>query len=336
MAIIDPDGLFSGERLAACSDIAQLYWPRFFLAANSCARIELSYKSLVSRVFGNFQKVPTSSEIWAIFREYEANYLAVLYETEGGAWWCQFATSEKYLPKYKKTRDNLSPAPPADAMDEYRFGYLKWKKSKSFQNQSFQKLPESFSSEGVGIGVGVGEGTGVKQKPSAKGKPSQVKDERNSSFMQDFRKAFEHINHIPAPWDEQEAGILSRWLKKNATITREQWQNILRHRRASPINQTAPLSRWMPLALSWLEGMADEWGNRLDEQGNRITGGKGNGATKPSPNKQDRNIEAGRIASAYYEAQAIGSANGDGGESGRGVESSLFGDSDGNVIDGTF
>jgi len=65
-------------------------------------------------------------------------------------------------------------------------------------------------------------------------------------------------------------------------------------------------------------------------------GGKGNGATKPSPNKQDRNIEAGRIASAYYEAQAIGSANGDGGESGRGVESSLFGDSDGNVIDGTF
>ena len=101
MAIIDPEGLFSGERLAACSDLAQLYWPRFFLAANSCGRIELSYKSIVSRVFGNFQSPPKSDDLWKIFREYDDNYLAILYQSESGTWWCQFITSEKYLPKYK-------------------------------------------------------------------------------------------------------------------------------------------------------------------------------------------------------------------------------------------
>ena len=158
MAIIDPEGLFSGERLAACSDLAQFCWPRFFLASNSCGRIELSYKSLVSHVFGNFHKVPESQEIWAIFREYEANYLAVLYEAESGSWWCQFITSEKYLPKYKKTRDEMSPPPSAALMDKHRTGYLEWKRSKSFKNQSFRKLPKSSGSEGVGIGVGVGIG----------------------------------------------------------------------------------------------------------------------------------------------------------------------------------
>jgi hypothetical protein len=172
MAIIDPEGLFCGERLAACSDLAQLYWPRFFLAANSCARIELSYKSLVSRVFANFQKIPTSLEIWAIFREYEANFLAILYETDGGTWWCQFITSEKFLPKYKKTRDNLTPGPSLHLIDAHQVGYLAWKKSKSFQNQPFQKLPESFQREGVGIGVGIGVGVGVGEgstlAPSAK------------------------------------------------------------------------------------------------------------------------------------------------------------------------
>lgn len=164
MAIIDPEGLFSGERLASCSDLAQLYWPRFFLASNSCARIELSYKSIISRVFGNFQSPPKSEDLWKIFREYDDNYLAILYQSESGTWWCQFITSEKYLPKYKKTRDSMSPAPPLELVDLHHTGYLEWKKSKSFQNQSFQKFSnddESFGREGIGVGVGVGIGEGI-------------------------------------------------------------------------------------------------------------------------------------------------------------------------------
>lgn len=269
MAIIDPEGLFSGERLAACSDLAQLYWPRFFLAANSCGRIELSYKSLVSRVFGNFSNVPESAKLWDIFREYDKNYLAILYQTDGGTWWCQFVTSEKFLPKYKKTRDELSPTPFPEQLDAHREGYIEWKKSKSFQNQSFQKVPPSFSSEGVGIGIGEGIGIGKKQKPSPK--PKAPVDPRFGLFKIDFETHYERLNGIAAPWDAKEASSLSRWLKANPTITQMQWREIMRNRRNSPINKTASLSLWIGKAFSWLNGIADEWGKPVNG-GNKSNG----------------------------------------------------------------
>jgi hypothetical protein len=110
--------------------------------------------------------------------------------------------------------------------------------------------------------------TREEQKPSAKDKPSP--DPRALDFRHDFEVAYRHINGIPAPWDGKEAANLKRWLAKNPTITREQWQAILKHRRASPINQKAELSRWISSALSWLDSTADEWGKP-------INGGKQNG-----------------------------------------------------------
>lgn len=159
MAIIDPDGLFGGDRLAACSDLAQLYWPRLFLAANGCARLEMSYSSIISKIFKNFKKTPKSSDLWAVFHEYEANFLAVLYEADG-IWWCQFITSEKNLPKYKRDRDKSTPAPPLELLEKHKFGYVAWKKANSFGTSDFGNFQEiSYGEEkrGVGIGVGVGE-----------------------------------------------------------------------------------------------------------------------------------------------------------------------------------
>jgi hypothetical protein len=254
MAIIDPEGLFSGERLAACSDLAQLYWPRFFLAANGLARIELSYKSLVSSVFGNFQKIPTSSEIWGIFREYEANFLAVLYESAEGSWWCQFSTSEKFLPKYKKTRDEMSPAPSSQQMEAHRAGYFLWKKSKSFQNESFQKLSGTFSSEGVGIGVGVG--IGEEQKPSrAKtaraAKPrkpvepgdakeptkTEIAKKRHADFKAAIKNYWDAKNPgIDMPWGAGEGAQLDMWLREAPHITLDQFIGFLRNRFHSKVN----------------------------------------------------------------------------------------------------
>jgi hypothetical protein len=158
--IIESEGLFSGERLAACSDLAQLYWPRFYIGSNGFARLELSYASIISKIFGNFSKVPKSEELWDIFREYEANFLAVLYEANG-VWWCQFSTSEKYLPRYKTRRDSESPAPPAQTMENFRKGYIAWKSSKSLSSQSFQKSSEDFARRGEGVGVGEGVGEGI-------------------------------------------------------------------------------------------------------------------------------------------------------------------------------
>jgi hypothetical protein len=159
MAIIDADGLFHGERLAACSDIAQLYWPRFFIASNGYARLELSFTSIISKIFGSFSKPPTAVDIWGIFEEYSKNCLVILYEYEG-VWWAQFDTSQKYLPRFKTVRDGKSPSPSPETMEKHRAAYLKWKSDNSMLNESFRKSLECFGWRGVGVGVGVGGGIG--------------------------------------------------------------------------------------------------------------------------------------------------------------------------------
>jgi hypothetical protein len=271
MAIIDPDGLFSGERLAACSDIAQLYWPRFFLASNGCARIELSYKSLVSRVFGNFHQIPTSEEIWQVFREYEKNYLAVLYETNSGVWWCQFVTSQKFLPKYKKTRDNMSPAPPPEMMEVFDHGYHLWKKANSFQNESFQKSPAVFSSQGIGIGVGigVGEGIGELQKPSGK-KPHRAKspDPRHSLFRESLEKYWAKKNPVgqSMPWGPADAKQLSLMLAANPAMDLEGFRDLLRNRAKSDVAHGDPVRRWIGNVTSFTVPL-DRYGKPMTTNG---------------------------------------------------------------------
>jgi hypothetical protein len=161
MAIIDPEGLFEGERLAACSDLAQLYWQRLFLAANSCGRMEMTYASIIGKVFKTFRNPPTEEALWSVFEELERCYLVILYEVDG-VWWCQFVTSEKYLPKYKKARDEASPTPSFEMISFHAEGYRNWKKQRNVKNQSFRKSLEMLrnSSEEFlrrGIGEVIGE-----------------------------------------------------------------------------------------------------------------------------------------------------------------------------------
>ena len=279
MAIIDPEGLFSGERLASCSDLAQLYWPRFFLASNSCARIELSYKSLISRVFGNFQSPPKSDDLWKIFREYDDNYLAILYQSESGTWWCQFITSEKYLPKYKKTRDSMSPAPPIELLDLHRDGYLEWKKSKSFQNQSFQKFPnddESFGREGIGIGVGVGvgEGVGVIQKnPPKVKKEKAAPDPRHTPFRELLGRYWKYVNpkNPEMPWDKPEAGQLGNLLRASPNLTADQFHTLLSNRAKSDVAHGERVHIWL--------ANITKFSVPLNEYGKPKNGNGGNHAT---------------------------------------------------------
>lgn len=171
MAIIDPEGLFHGERLGACSDVAQLYWPRFFLAANGFGRMELSYSSIISKIFGNFQKVPAASVIWGVFEEYARHCLVILYEHEG-VWWAQFHTSAKYLPRYMTARDMKSPVPSAEQLEQHQKEYVAWKAANSVRNESFRKNSEDFGKfrterRGVVVGVGGVVGVGAKQGPGA-------------------------------------------------------------------------------------------------------------------------------------------------------------------------
>lgn len=338
MAIIDPEGLFSGERLAACSDLAQLYWPRLFLAANSCGRIELSYKSLVSHVFGNFQVIPESSKIWEVFREYDANFLAVLYETEGGTWWCQFITSEKFLPKYKKTRDNLSPAPPLEALEAHRKGYLEWKKSKSFQNQSFQKISPSFSSEGVGIGVG--EGVVVKDlKPSREKKPreeptkSEIVKTRHAGFKEKIKHYWEYKNpDVEMPWGPGEGKQLAMWLAESPLTSVEQFTGFLRNRARSEVNHAERPSVWIRNVTSYAKGPLDNFKQPL----NGGTNGKQTGRTEKTLSAGAGAAQDILDAGTDYPVEDNREVDGDDVFSCSGCEQGLFSDHVGSTIEGEY
>lgn len=109
----------------------------------------------------------------------------------------------------------------------------------------------------------------AKAKSLPKDKPSV--DERFGLFKLDFEKNFRYQNRADAPWDAKEASRLSGWLKANPKITQDQWRNILRHRRVSPVSRGAPLSSWIGKALSWLSESADEWGKPINTNG---SGGK--------------------------------------------------------------
>lgn len=184
MPIIDPSGLFRGERLAACSDQAKLYWPYFYCASNGCARLELSYRSIISKIFTNFSKPPEPSEIWQMFREYEKAYLVILYEVSG-VWWAQFETSEKWLPKYKTAKDRQSPAPPLDLVDKHREGYIAWKKRNSFSYESFQKTSEDSQKFPLGVVVvdGVVEGDKALELSLSSAEPTQGQKKKPKALV---------------------------------------------------------------------------------------------------------------------------------------------------------
>lgn len=167
MAIIDSQGLFLGDRLAWCSDMAQLHWPRLYAAANNFARMELDYRKIVLLAYSNFKTPPTEEEFWGYIREYRDNFLLFVYEADG-VLWGQWQTNERYLGRYKTAEDRRSPAPPAEAQEAFRKAHLDRKKSSIKQNQQFADLlgdvpssAESSRTTLAGVGVGVGDGVGV-------------------------------------------------------------------------------------------------------------------------------------------------------------------------------
>ena len=103
--------MFDGQRLAACSDVAQLYWPRLFCAANGYARLELHYPTIAGRCFHGFRQVPTEDQVFAVVKEYADNFLVIPYHADGQLW-IQFATLDKFLRRRKTADDERSPAPP--------------------------------------------------------------------------------------------------------------------------------------------------------------------------------------------------------------------------------
>jgi hypothetical protein len=177
MPVIDPHGLLEGARLAACSDMAQLYWPRLFCAANGYGRLELHFATIKARCFGHMEKGPTEDEFLAIIEQYHSNCLALVYPG-GSNWWMQFATESKYLRRWKTAEDERSPAPSAQLQEEFAARYAAWKEAQARQNRTDTRISEKlsqnfgttsaelrkdFGSTSVALPLGVGIGGGLRK-----------------------------------------------------------------------------------------------------------------------------------------------------------------------------
>ena len=152
MAVIDPVGLFGGDRLRRCSNAAQLHWPRLFLASDGFGRLEMNYARIVGRAYPTFNPIPSETELQSFIQEYARNYLLFLFEVDGRLWG-QWDTRRELLPRYKTSQDRRSPIPPEPAFSEWKRSYRE--QSTAFP-KSFGKIPAGFL-HGVGIGEGVGE-----------------------------------------------------------------------------------------------------------------------------------------------------------------------------------
>ncbi len=139
MAIIDPDGLFGGDRLRQCSNEAQLHWPRLYLASDGFGRLEINYARIIGRAYATFNPVPSQTELKSWIQEYHDRYLLFLYDFAGQIWGA-WDTKPENLPRYKTASDKRSPVPPEPAFAEWRRSYRAL--GRSVGGIEFRGLPE--------------------------------------------------------------------------------------------------------------------------------------------------------------------------------------------------
>lgn len=165
MSVINPDGLFHGDRLRMCSDMAQLHFPRFFFAANGFGRMEINYARIIGTAYQSFAALPSEEEVQGYLIEYEENWLLFAYE-HNGQLWAEWDTPPGLLSDYKTAKDKKSPAPPAGELNSWKRLYRS--DSRSFGKYS-GKIREKFPSyrprKGNGVGIGSGLGVGGEVSP---------------------------------------------------------------------------------------------------------------------------------------------------------------------------
>jgi hypothetical protein len=128
------------------------------LASNSYGRIEIHHGRLCARVFHSFQHPPTEPELIGFFREFSENFLIFLYACAGQTWG-QWDTDKRFLPRHHTKSDDRSPAPPEEALNEWKQKHLGSREVTVVQD--FGKLPKSLENFGEKVrGVGVGGGVG--------------------------------------------------------------------------------------------------------------------------------------------------------------------------------
>ena len=231
MAIIDPDGLFGGDRLRKCSNLAQLHWPRFFLASDGFGRIEINYAKIVGRAYITFNPLPAHEELFQYVREYVQNFLLFPYQCAGQQWG-QWDTKLEYLPRYKTATDRKSPLPDPQAFSVWKKRYI----------SEYRQLPKCFGnlSEGFHADVlGVEEAVVVVEE--------QILNHNSGSFVSDEWAASDSaiVERFPAadPYIRQQ--IIQRAVQAHLSASKNGTQltdAILAH----AIDSATTKKQWSP------------------------------------------------------------------------------------------
>jgi hypothetical protein len=115
--ILDPDGIFNGDRWRKCSDLARLHAPYLLLASNGFARLEVNYHKIIARAYSTFRTPPGEEDLLGYLGEYADAHLFFVYEFEGQQWGV-WDTKPELLPRYKTALDRRSPEPPEPEFTE--------------------------------------------------------------------------------------------------------------------------------------------------------------------------------------------------------------------------
>src|SRR5271170_5479227 len=108
----NPKHLFFSERVAACSDAAQMHYPRMLLSTNTLSRSELSPGTIRRTCYATIRNPPSDEELSSYQREYFQNHLLFIYaDPETGSLWGQWLVPQMYQTNYQTADDKRTPAP---------------------------------------------------------------------------------------------------------------------------------------------------------------------------------------------------------------------------------
>jgi hypothetical protein len=273
MSIIDPEGLFGGDRLRRCSNAAQLHWPRLFLASDGFARLEINYARIIGRAYPTFNPIPPEAELQKWLQEYANNSLLFLYQVSGQLWG-QWDTRKELLPRYKTAADRRSPTPPEPAFTEWQRRYRE--ENKVFP-KCFGDLSENLQ-HGVGVGVGGGKTICASGDARLDGIPSIDNPpfettEPDARFPVDSAQRTKTTRELTT---EQETWFCQwwaeYWLHKAKKAARQAFrkhvrtatlfQQVMAATRAQKPEMLARESSMRPHAATWLNG--ERWADEND------------------------------------------------------------------------
>ncbi|MBB5330592.1 hypothetical protein [Tunturiibacter gelidoferens] len=229
MAIIRAKGLYEGERLRACTDAAQLHWPRLYLLGNGHSRFERDYERIIAVVYASFHTKPTAEDVRGWLGEYADNFLLFLYEDAAtGAMWAQWITAQENLANYRTAEDKRSPAPDEREIDAYRRAYIDRKRFNSRKTKDILKPLEiianhfpnpQITSVGVGDGDGVGRNKDRDSSPPAASEPlaaivlSNVSPTAQSADADDSLSLHEALSQSASSFKDEQHWELSAYLE---------------------------------------------------------------------------------------------------------------------------